>query len=164
MFFLIVDLKSDFLLLISVYSEKIQEMRFFFFVLIILITIIQPITADNYCIFNPAFSYQKPDLPQTQKGEYIIHKDKIESEILILKEKYPELAYDIISYKFLYAPKSGRKQFFEADGGLLDLLKRYSRNSSPGDIINITEVAYRESTDTASHWKKFSPKLHFIYQ
>jgi hypothetical protein len=108
--------------------------------------------------------YQKPDLPQTPKGEYILHKEKINDEIQILKEKYPELNSEIISYKFLYAPKTGKKQFFESDGGLFDVLKRYSRSIKPGDIINITEVFYKISSDSASSWKKFSPKLHFIYE
>jgi hypothetical protein len=108
--------------------------------------------------------YQKPELTQTPKGEYILHKDLINDEIMVLREKFPELNSEIISYKFLYVPKTGRKQFFESDGGLFDVIKRYTRSVKPGDIINITEVVYKESADSAAKWKVFNPKLHFVYQ
>jgi len=108
--------------------------------------------------------YQKPELPQSSNGEYILHKDRINSEILILKQKFPELTSDVISYKFLYAPKIGKKQFFETDGGLFDVLKRYTRNIKPGDTINITEVVYKDSNDSGAVWKKFNSKLHFVFQ
>jgi len=141
-------------------------MRFLIYITAFIILFAKPSSALNYSEnhIKSDLIYQKPDLAQTPKGEYILHKDKIDSEILILKEKYPELTNEIISYKFLYAPIMGRKQFFESDGGLFDLIKRYSRSTKPGDIINITEVAYKDSHDSAAVWKKFNSRLHFIYQ
>jgi hypothetical protein len=103
------------------------------------------------------------DVPN-EDGQYILHRDKIDIEIQLLKEKYPVLSYDMISYKFLFAPKQGHKQFFESDGSPFVVLKIYSRNTRPGDMITISEVKYKEPADSTNSWKNFGTTLLFVFE
>lgn len=107
---------------------------------------------------------QKTEIAPTQEGEYILHKDRIDSEIELLKEKYPELKNDVISYKFLFAPKQGFKQFFESDGSPFIIIKIYTKNIKPGDMITISDVKYKDDNDSTNVWKKFDTKLLFVFE
>jgi len=108
--------------------------------------------------------FHDADLYYIQEGQYILHKEKIDSEIEILKQKYPELKNDLLSYKFLFEPKQGYKQFFESDGSPFVLIKIYTKNTKPGDMITISDVKYKNSNDSNAVWKNFDTKLLFVFE
>jgi hypothetical protein len=104
------------------------------------------------------------EFPPNGEGQYTLHKNMIDSEIELLKEKYPELKNDYISYKFLFTPKLGSKQFFESDGSPFILIKIYSKNTKPGDMITISEVKYKDPADSNMVWKNFGTTLLFVFE
>jgi hypothetical protein len=106
----------------------------------------------------------KADVSNIQEGKYILHKEKIDSEIELLKLNYPELKSEIISFKFLFTPNQGSKQFFESDGSIFFLLKIYTKHIKPGDMITISDVKYKETNDLNADWKNFETKLLLVYE
>lgn len=107
---------------------------------------------------------QKTEIVPTQEGEYILHKEKIDTEISLLKDKYPELKNEVMSYKFQFAPKQGYKQLFESDGSIFIIIKIYTKNIKPGDMITIWDLKYKDANDSDSVWKNFDTKLLFVFE
>jgi len=148
-------------------------MRFIAFIFVLLL-ICLPVFQPIYCFNNQSVSSNNyktsgiptiiTDFPPVEEGQYILHKDRIDSEIEILKEKYPVLKSDVISYKFLFAPKYGGKQFFESDGSPFVVIKIYSKSTKPGDMITISAVKYKDPADSTDTWKNFDTTLLFVFE
>lgn len=96
--------------------------------------------------------------------QYILHKWRIDSEIELLKKKQPELKNEIISYKFLFSPKNGSKQFFESDGSIFVILKIYTKHIMPGDMISFSNITYKDPKDPTAELKNFESKLTFVFE
>jgi hypothetical protein len=148
-----------------------MRLNLFFIVLSFMYVLLLPLTynSNNQSISENKFKLtdnfpDRIDISHTEEGQYILHKDKIDSEIQLLKDKYPVFKYDFISYKFLFTPKQGYKQFFESDGSPFIVIKIYSRNVRPGDMITISDVKYKDPTDSTSTWKNFETKLLFVFE